>query len=330
VSPTHQISVVVPVYRGATTLPGLFEEVARLHDEFVTDAGHRARVAELLLVHDDGPDDSDEVIRKLVAEHDWVRPVWLSRNFGQHAATLAGMASSGGDWIVTMDEDGQHDPRHIAGLLLTAAEAGAPLTYAKPSNPPPHSRARNAASRAAKAVFRVLSGSRDDFHSFRLMEGAIARSACAYVGENVYLDVALRWSCGDAAVRPLPMREEHTQVSSYGFRKLASHFWRLVLSTGTRPLRLIAVGGVLMALLGLLFALVVVVRRVTGAFDAPGWTSVMVGQLVLVGGLFVSLAALAEYVGFAVRNAIGKPLYVTAEHVDSRVLWTLQAALGRA
>src|SRR4051794_7161387 len=113
VSPTHQISVVVPVYRGATTLRGLFDEIAVLHDEFVTEGGHRARVAELLLVHDNGPDASDEVIRKLAAEHDWVRPVWLSRNYGQHPATLAGMASSGGDWIVTMDEDGQHDPSYI-------------------------------------------------------------------------------------------------------------------------------------------------------------------------------------------------------------------------
>ena len=58
---------------------------------------------------------------------------------------------------------------------------------------------RNAASRTAKAVFRRLIGTATTFHSFRFIEGEVARSACAYVGESVYLDVALRWSCGEAA-----------------------------------------------------------------------------------------------------------------------------------
>jgi polyisoprenyl-phosphate glycosyltransferase len=149
------------------------------------------------------------------------------------------------------------------------------------------------------------------------------------VGENVYLDVALRWSCGDAAVCPVPMREEHTE-SSYSLKALVTHFWRMVVSTGTRPLRYMAFGGVFVALMGLVVAVIVIERRLSGAFPAPGWTSVMVALLILMGGLFTFLAVVAEYVGFAVRNTIGKPLYVTAEHADSRVLWTLQEALRRA
>ncbi len=85
-----------------------------------TPGGLPFRVAEVLLVNDCGPDDSAGVMRRLEREHPWVRTIWLSRNFGQHAATLAGMASSGGDWIVTMDEDGQHDPADIPTLLDVA------------------------------------------------------------------------------------------------------------------------------------------------------------------------------------------------------------------
>ena len=83
----------------------------------------------MLLVHDCGPDDSARVMREL-APHPFVRPVWLSRNFGQHAATLAGMASSGGDWIVTMDEDGQHDPAYIGAMLDVALAEQASVVYA--------------------------------------------------------------------------------------------------------------------------------------------------------------------------------------------------------
>ena len=52
----------------------------------------------------------------------------------------------------------------------------------------------------------------EDFHSYRLMEGSIARSACAYIGESVYLDVAMRWSCGEPAVCPMEMRTESARL----------------------------------------------------------------------------------------------------------------------
>jgi undecaprenyl-phosphate 4-deoxy-4-formamido-L-arabinose transferase len=82
-------------------------ELEGLIDRFVTPDGNAARVVEVVLVHDHGPDDSARVMRELASKHDWVRTVWLSRTYGQHAATLAGMSSSDGDWIVTVDEDGQ-------------------------------------------------------------------------------------------------------------------------------------------------------------------------------------------------------------------------------
>lgn len=119
--------------------------------------------------------------------------------------------------------------------------------------------------------------------------------------------------------------------SAYNYRRLLSHFWRMVLSVGARPLRLVAVVGVLLALTGVAVAVVVAYLRLTGAFSgAPGWASLMVTQLLLAGGVFVTLAVLSEYVSFAVRNSIGKPLYVTTEPADTRALWKLQSALREA
>ncbi len=323
------LSVVIPVYRAGEGLALVVRELLAVADTYAVADRVRLDLDEIVLVCDNPSLDRDERrrLRELEDLDTRVRTIWLVRNFGQHPATIAGIVSTNGDWIVTMDEDGQHDPRHIPAMLLATAAAGATLTYARPSNPPPHGRLRNLASRTAKGLFRRLSGAGVDFNSFRLLEGSVARSACAYVGESVYLDVALRWSCGDAAICPVPMRSEQHGESSYTLRTLATHFWRMVVSTGTRPLRAIAFGGVLVALIGLVIAVVVIQRRLSGAFPTPGWTSVMVALLILMGGLFTSLAVVAEYVGFAVRNTIGKPLYVTADHVDSRVLWNLQAAL---
>ncbi len=325
---TQTLSVVVPVYRAGEALRETVSELLAVAASFAVAPQVDLRLDEIVLVVDNPGLSVPEraAVGALESLDPRVRTVWLARNFGQHPATVAGIVSTNGDWVVTMDEDGQHDPREIPEMLLVAARSGTPLVYARPTNAPPHGALRNAASRTTKRLFRVLSGSKGDFHSFRLIEGSIARSACAYIGDNVYLDVAMQWSCGEAAFAPMLMRAESTE-SSYNPRRLLSHFWRMVLSTGTRPLRLIAVGGVLVTLLGLLVAVVVAQRRLSGEFPAPGWTSVMVTQLILAGGLFITLATLAEYVGFAVRNTIGKPLYVKTEHVDTRVLWTLQAAL---
>jgi glycosyltransferase involved in cell wall biosynthesis len=325
---TQTVSVVVPVYRAGPALTATVHELVDVADRFSLDADVTLALDEVVLVCDNPALSADvrQVMRDLEHVDRRVRTVWLTRNFGQHPATVAGIVSTNGDWVVTMDEDGQHDPAQIPRMLATAARENAPLVYAKPNNAPPHGRLRNVASGVAKRLFRLLSGASDDFHSFRLIEGSLARSACAYIGESVYLDVAMRWTCGDAASCSMPMRAEGAP-SSYRLRALLSHFWRMVLSTGTRPLRLIAGGGVLVAIVGLVVAAVVAEGRLSGEIPPPGWTSVMIALLVLTGGLFVSLATVAEYVGFAVRNAIGKPLYLKAEHADSRVLWNLQAAL---
>src|ERR1035437_2707138 len=109
----HRISIVIPVYQGQHTLGALVEEIALMTVPTTTAAGQEIQVIEVLLANDHAPDCSDEVIRELAAAHDFILSVWLSRNFGQHPATMAGMASSSGDWIVTMDEDGQHNPVEV-------------------------------------------------------------------------------------------------------------------------------------------------------------------------------------------------------------------------
>lgn len=105
------ISVVVPVYQGEVTIGQVVDELAHYIQPSISETGLKYVVSEVLLVNDCGPDNSMSVINQLAEKYEWVRPIWLSRNFGQHAATLAGMSSSTSDWIVTLDEDGQHDPK---------------------------------------------------------------------------------------------------------------------------------------------------------------------------------------------------------------------------
>ncbi len=317
VSRVHAVSIVIPVYRGQHTLESVVDEVLEYATETVSAAGNRFRVAEVVLVYDNGPDESDVVIRSLEAANTVVRGVWLSRNFGQHAATLAGMASSSGDWVVTMDEDGQYDAADIATMLDVAIARRAQVVYARPTNPPPHGRIRNGASRLAKRLVNVLSGTHgtQDYNSYRLIIGTVARGVAAYTGAGVYLDVALGWVAGAYATAPTTLRAE-TRSSGYTLRQLFGHFWRLVLTSGTRALRLVSILGALIALVGIVLAVWIIVIKLTSGYDAQGWASTIVVLLLATGAILFSLGVIAEYVGVSVNMAMGRPPYLILSDPD--------------
>ncbi len=309
----HAISIVIPVYQGEKTLGALMTELEPFFTPHVSADGHSFVVSEVLLVHDNGPDESAPVIRALGERYDVVRPIWLSRNFGQHPATIAGMASSGGDWIVTIDEDGQHDPAFISSLLDTAMRDKADVVYAKPSNAAPHGFVRNAASKGAKAILNNLtSGGRADlYQSYRLVLGAVGRSVAAYAGSGVYLDIALGWIARKVVTSPVRLRDEGSdRQSGYSYKRLMSHFWRMVLSSGTRGLRIVSVIGVAFVLLAILIALVILVGRLTDNGVPEGWASTIVAILLSSGAMLFSLGIIAEYLGVAVGMAQGRPPYV--------------------
>ena len=98
----------------------------------------------------------------------------------------------------------------------------------------------------------LVAGNRQlaQFNSFRLVRGDIARSLAAYCGHGVYLDVALAWVVGRWTTGPVTLRPDRGRPSGYTFRRLLAHFGRLLLTAGTRPLRLISVLGVLSVLFG--------------------------------------------------------------------------------
>ncbi len=309
----HTMTVVVPVYQGERTLPGLLAEIAPFTDDRFSPGGHRLRVVEVLLVNDDGPDGSSTVMRRLAEQYPFVRTLWLSRNFGQHPATLAGMASSVGDWIVTMDEDGQHDPGYIGPMLDVALSESADVVYARPTNTPPHGVLRNVASSTSKRLLRISTNQikATEFQSFRLVLGDIGRSVAAYAGAGVYLDVAMAWVARRIATCPTVLRDQGDRSSGYSLRALISHFWRMVLSSGTGALRLVSLLGLIFAAGGFLLALYFFVAKLFWHLSSPaGWPSLITALLVCSGAVLFSLGVIAEYVGVAVNMAMGKPLYL--------------------
>jgi undecaprenyl-phosphate 4-deoxy-4-formamido-L-arabinose transferase len=311
-NPVVRVSIVIPVYRGERTLPTLVEEIRPLSAPQSTPAGLGYVVSEVILVHDCGTDRSDIALEQLAAACPFVRVVWLARNYGQHAATMAGMAGASGDWVVTMDEDGQQDCADIGRMLDLAVADSLQLVYARPVNRPPHGWLRNLASRVAKRIAAWIMGNPRvmDFNSFRLLDGETARTLAAYCGNGVYLDVGLIWMVARIGSCPVRLREELERPSGYSYLKLLEHFWTLILTSGTRPLRLITLFGVVALLMACALSAYALYGKYYTNDMVQGWTSLLIATSAFSGVTLVSLGVIAEYLAVTMGIAMGRPLYV--------------------
>jgi len=307
------VSIVIPVYKGESTLTPLVNEIEPLTAIVATPHSRPFQVAEVVLVSDGAVDGSPGVMEALAMRFPYVRLIYLARNFGQHAATLAGAASTTSEWVATLDEDGDHNPADIGRLLDSALEANAQLVYGLPTNTPTHGWLRNTLSKVIKRfiVGRLLGRSAiSHFHSFRLIEGEIARSLAAYCGYKVYLDVALSWVVARSAYCPIALRNASERSSGYTLPRLFSHFWRLVLTSGTRPLRLVSLLGLGTILFGAAISTYVLWKYFTGNVPIPGYTSLTILLCIFSGSILFSLGIVAEYLGVCSSVAMGRPLYV--------------------
>lgn len=308
----RSLSIVIPVFRGADTVAPLVAEILRIGELGTTPDGCAFSVLEVVLVHDDGPDASDGVLRRLAHEHANIEVVWLARNSGQHAATFAGISASRGEWVVTLDEDGQHDPACIPLLLDAALSERCHLVYA--TGRAPHSLSRRLASGLAKLFYRLASSGSTSparFTSFRLILGELARYVSATAGPSVYLDVALSWSISRITSKPVTLRNEGRPAKSYSWSQLTQHFLRMVVSIGARPLGTILLVGLLTGGAGVSFALLTVAQRLSGAVEVPGWASLMATVLSGFGLVLMAIGVVAGYLGVLVTMALGRPSYTT-------------------
>lgn len=212
------VSVVVPVYNGAYTLPQLVARIVA-----VSDAASSLHVVEIVLVDDASPDDSWEVIGRLAGEHPRVRGIGLPHNVGQHAALRVGILRSVGDVVVTMDDDLQHLPEEIAPLVAGLGP-GADVVYGRPVVDE-HGAFRNFASRGVKWAVSAASGSKvPRFGSgFRAMRGSLRTGLGEQAPPYASLDVALARLTTRMAAVPVAMRRRQHGRSNYTPGALLNH-----------------------------------------------------------------------------------------------------------
>jgi glycosyltransferase involved in cell wall biosynthesis len=328
------VTVVVPVYSGEDHLEHLVARLEQVRNDWI-DRFREVRLHEAIFVDDGSIDGSAEILHVLSSRHDWVQLVTLSRNFGQHPATSAGILHSSGDWVATMDEDLQHRPEDIESLLYAGASVSADVVYAQPDGPV-HGKWRDRMSRFYKSLLAKITGNPviTQFSSFRVCRGPIARAAASVSGHETYLDVALTWYTDRFVSERLPMidrRYQESGKSGYSALKLLAHARRLLISSHNRIARVGVLFGVVAVLLAALLTIRTLVGRITGseAVYVPGYASLLVATLVFGGVLALLLVGITEYVTNIALHTQGKPTFFAVDRSrDESLAKDLQAGVS--
>jgi glycosyltransferase involved in cell wall biosynthesis len=297
------ISVVVPCYRSAPTLPPL---VARLTAVLPACTG----AYEIVLMVDDGDPDTWRVAEDLQRRAGHVRAFRLSRNYGQHNALLAGIRAARHDVVVTMDDDLQHRPEEIPALL-TALTEDVDLVYGVAAREE-HGAVRSLASRTAKALLERALNVRAarQISAFRAFRTFLRDGFARLDGPDVSLDVALSWGTTRIAAVTVPMDQRAEGRSNYTVRGLLRHTLTMVLGYSVAPLRLVTYLGFLVGALGVALLIRVLYLYFSGGTTVAGFTTVASMVALFSSAQMIATGVLGEYIGRIHGRGQGRPAYL--------------------
>jgi undecaprenyl-phosphate 4-deoxy-4-formamido-L-arabinose transferase len=316
---TYALSIVVPVYNGADSIGELVDALEALD----VPGGH-----EIILVNDASPDSSLLECQRLQARAKVpITLVDLARNFGEHNAVMAGLREASGAHIITMDDDLQNPPGEVLRLLHYAQKTGKDVIYTHYAKKQ-HAAWRNIGSRFANwCADKVLDKPKGLYlSSFRCISAFAARQVTQYRGPFPYVDgliLQATQSIGTLQVEHLPRVAGR---SNYTLSRLVRLWTSMFINFSVMPLRIATFTGFAMSGLGLCGA---IWALGTAIFEGspPGWASLTVATLLLLGVQLIMLGIIGEYLGRLYLTVNRKPQSVVRSVTRAEAVERTQPAI---
>ncbi|HEX5049162.1 MAG TPA: glycosyltransferase [Gammaproteobacteria bacterium] len=310
---TGCVSIVVPVLNEAENLGELIRRC--------TSVGCALRCDFELIVVDDGSTDESPAIVSTASARDpqHVVSVRLNRNYGQHAAVLAGLAQARGDVIVTLDGDLQNPPEEIP-RLLAVIEEGYDIVGAVRRRRE-DSWLRVAASGFVNRLMARATGiyTRDFGCMLRAYRREIVDAVLACRERNTYVPALANSFAGRIGEVIVEHSERRAGRSKYRVWSLINLYFDMLVSTTTAPLRLLSIVGGALAVIGAAFGVLLLALRLVYGPDwaAQGVFTIFAVLFLFLGIQLVGMGLLGEYVGRISRDVQARPRFIVREVVGS-------------
>ena len=307
-----KVSFVIPCFRSERTLEGVVEEIRQTMCQL------REYSYEIVLVNDCSPDNTLQVIRTLCEKYENIKGLSLVRNFGQHAALMAGFRHVSGDIVICLDDDGQ-TPANEAGKFLAEIKAGRDVVYAKYTTKQ-HTAFRNFGSKVNELMTRYMLGKPKELYisSYFAAKRFVIDEVTRY--ENCYpyvIGLVLRTTKNISNVE-VTHRQREIGCSGYTLKALLALWFNGFTAFSIQPLRLATCVGVFCAASGFLYGIYTIIKRFLIP-DIPMGFSALMAALVFIGGMIMlMLGLIGEYVGRIYISLNNSPQYVIREFVEKK------------
>lgn len=300
-----KISVVIPVY-------GCREALNELHSRLVQTISQLTSDYEIILVNDNCPQNSWEVIENICQNDRHVKGIELSRNFGQMKAILAGLDYASGDWIVVMDCDLQDRPEEILRLYEKAQE-GYDVVFARRKERKDNKIKVFLANQFYKVYRFATDGNYDGaICNFSIVKRAVIENYCKMREQHRGYVMYIRWLGYRQAVIDVEHNDRYAGESGYSLKKRINMAIELLTSQSDKVLRLFVGLGLMMSVISFLVIIGLVIYHFT-AQVSTGWTS-LIATNVLVGGIIIMVIGIVGiYVGNIFIQTKDRPLYIVRQ-----------------
>jgi glycosyltransferase involved in cell wall biosynthesis len=305
---TIYLSLVVPCFNEEASIPLFYNEAVKIcspiNDQF-----------EIIFIDDGSRDKTLGILRQLTNQDKRVHYVSFSRNFGKEAAMLAGLQAAHGEYIITIDADGQ-DPLSLIPHMLEAVVSGeydcsATRRVNRIGEPP----VRSFFSRCFYALMKrisdieIVSGTRD----FRLINRIYLEAILAISERNRFSKGIFPWVGFKTRWFEYENIERAAGKTKWSFWKLFLYSLDGIIAFSTKPLAIASVLGILLFIIALSFIVFIIIRRIVWGDPVGGWASTICIILFCSGIQLFTIGVLGQYMAKIYTEVKQRPQFIVRE-----------------
>ena len=299
-----KISFIIPCYRSYKTIGGVCNEIIEQINL------REGTEYEIITVNDCSPDNVIDKLYELAEKNTNIKVIDFAKNMGKHCALMAGFRYSTGDYVLCVDDDGQCPVEHMWELVdkLDEGYDVAMAQYGQKAQ----SGFKNFGSKMNNWMMEKFIQKPKDFQfsNFAAMKKFVIDEIVRYENPYAYVNGLILRTTQKIVNVPMKERAREIGKGGYTFKKSLALWIDGISAFSVKPLRYVNVLGIIFAIIGFLFALFIIIRKIINPAIYVGWTSIMSCLLILGGITLTALGLIGEYVGRIYMCINNSPQYV--------------------
>jgi dolichol-phosphate mannosyltransferase len=297
-----RISFVIPVFRNAGSLEPTYLRIKNLFLRL----GYEG---EIVFVNDGSDDNSQKELEALHQQDSMVKVISFSRNFGQVAAITAGFRAASGECALLMSADLQ-DPIEKAEEMIQKWENGCEIAICFRAEREDSVFAMITSAFFYRLIKVALPKMPEGGFDFLLLDKKVLAEYNKLDERNRFFQGDILWLGFKVTFIPYSRQKRTIGKSQWSFSKKLKYFIDGLLNTSYIPIRLMSVFGLVTALTGFLYALLIVYERLIQKVPFSGWAPIMILILIIGGVIMLMLGIIGEYLWRSYDESRKRPLYI--------------------